>query len=229
MTGSDGFQQPPLSASRPSLAITASDAGGAGVSECGRASAASARPDCSIHLPPSPEEAPMSDYLEDRVKPQRQWYETKASINKKLFVNYQRTIIILGALIPVIVACEMPFEFIKPYVGLVTSVIAAVIAVCAGLDKLNQPQTTWFNYRATEEAIKMEESFFLYRAGPYRDLSATDAQVLFVERVEGMISADIARFANLGKKAAPDKAEGDDDRGGEARRAAVSPRSGPAE
>jgi hypothetical protein len=171
----------------------------------------------------------MSDYLEDRVKPQRQWYETKASTNKKLFVSYQRTIIILGALIPVIVASELPFPFIKDYVGLVTSVIAAVIAVCAGLDKLNQPQTTWFNYRATEEAIKMEESFFLYRAGPYRDLSPTEAQVLLVERVEGMISADIARFANLGKKAAPEKDDGDEERSGEARRPATSPRSGPGE
>jgi hypothetical protein len=143
----------------------------------------------------------MSDYLEERVRSQRQWFGDKASTNKKLFVSYQRTIIILGALIPVIVACEGPFPQIKDYVGLVTSIIAAVIAVCAGLDKLNQPQTTWYNYRATEEAMKMEESFYLYQAGPYRGLSPADAQVLLVERVEGMIAADIARFASLGQTA----------------------------
>jgi hypothetical protein len=47
----------------------------------------------------------------------------------------------------------------------------------------------------------MEESFYLYLAGPYRGLSPADAQVLLVERVEGMIAADIARFASLGQTA----------------------------
>jgi hypothetical protein len=99
---------------------------------------------------------------------------------------------------------------------MVTSLIAAVIAVCAGLDKLNQPQTTWYNYRATEEAIKMEESFFQYQAGPYRGLSPADAQVMLVERVEGMIAADIARFASPGRKTEPDKDGGDNERGAKA-------------
>jgi hypothetical protein len=163
-----------------------------------------------MRIAPVQKENRMSDYLEERVRSQRQWFGDKASMNKKLFVSYQRTIIILGALIPVIVACEGPFPQIKDYVGLVTSIIAAVIAVCAGLDKLNQPQTTWYNYRGTEEAIKMEESFFQYQAGPYRGLSPADAQVLLVERVEGMIAADIARFASLGqstKAADPGKAD----------------------
>lgn len=139
----------------------------------------------------------MQDYLTERVERQREWYEKKANENKKVFVSYQTRIIILGALIPLIVAFENTVPlWLQPYGGPVTAVISAIIAIYAGLDKLNQPQPNWFNYRANEEALKKEESFYKYKAGPYKGLGDTEASVLFVERVESIISADIARFSN---------------------------------
>lgn len=138
----------------------------------------------------------MEDYMNDRVKNQREWYEIKANENKKKFVSYQTVIIILGALIPVLVGFESVIPILKEYGGPITAVIAAVIAIYAGLDKLNQPQPNWFNYRANEESIKKEEWYFKYMAGPYKKLEKEEAQTLFIERIESIISADIARTTN---------------------------------
>ncbi|MCP4257570.1 MAG: DUF4231 domain-containing protein [Planctomycetes bacterium] len=139
----------------------------------------------------------MDDYLKERVEKQREWYETKASSNKKIFLRYQTIIIILGALIPVLVAFEGVFPELEAWGGPIAALIAAVIAVIAGLDKLKQPQPNWFNYRANEETMKKEEWLYKFKAGQYKGLGDQDANQLLVERIESIISADIARVTNL--------------------------------
>jgi len=142
----------------------------------------------------------MEEYLKQRVETQRKWYEAKATTNKKIFLKYQTIIIILGALIPVLIAFENVFPELEAWGGPITAVIAAIIAVIAGLDKLKQPQPNWFNYRSNEETIKKEEWLFKYRAGQYKGLSDQDANQLLVERIESIISADIARVTNLNRE-----------------------------
>jgi len=56
------------------------------------------------------------------------------------------------------------------------------------------------NYRANEEAIKKEEWFHKYKAGPYRKMTDSDAGIMFIERIEGIISADIVRMTNISKE-----------------------------
>lgn len=138
----------------------------------------------------------MDGYLDERATKQREWYEKKANENKKTFISYQTVIIVLGALIPVLVAFETIIPVLKEYGGPITAVISAIISIYAGLDKLKQPQPNWFNYRANEEAIKKEEWFYKYKAGPYKKINGDEAKVLFVERVESIISADIARMVD---------------------------------
>ena len=149
----------------------------------------------------------MNDYLEERVKKQREWYESKANENKKAFMSYQTVVIVLGALIPVVVVFENVFTILKGYGGIIAAIISAVISIAAGLDKLKQPQPNWFNYRANEEAIKKEEWFFKYKAGPYRKQNEEAAKILFIERIESIISADIARMITSKE----DKSTDDDD------------------
>jgi len=155
----------------------------------------------------------METYLEERVKSQREWYEGKANTNKQTFMSYQTTIIILGAIIPVIVACESIIPALMEYGGPITAVISAIISIFAGLDKLKQPQTNWFNYRANEEAIKKEEWFYKYMAGPYTGMTDEDAKQTFIERIESVISADIARVTNITVKK-KDEPESEETEGG---------------
>lgn len=145
----------------------------------------------------------IEDYLKSRIQDQRKWYEVKATQNKKQFFRYQKIIIVLGASIPIIVALEPVLDDrVKPYAGPVTAIISAAISIVAGLDKLHQPQPNWFNYRANEEMIKKEEWFYKFKAGPYKDLQDDDVvNKLLVERVESIISADIARTTSEKYKA----------------------------
>ena len=136
----------------------------------------------------------IAQYIEERLTAQQAWYETKASANKRVFMNYQTTVIIFGALIPLIVVFEPVFKM-EGWTGPASAVIAAIIAILTGLDKLNQPQANWFNYRANEEMLKKEEWMYKFKAGPYRGIHPTEVDKVLVERVESVISADIARFA----------------------------------
>lgn len=142
----------------------------------------------------------MEAYVNNRLKVQTKWYETSATHNKKQFITYQTWIIILGAVIPVLVAFETVFPDMKNWNGPLAAVISAIIAILAGLDKLYQPQPNWFNYRANEEMLKKEEWLHKYKAGPYKNLKDDEeANRLLVERTEAIISADIARTLNFDK------------------------------
>ncbi len=137
----------------------------------------------------------VDKYLEERLKKQQKWYQIKASSNKKRFMRFQTIIIILGALIPLIVVFFPILPGMGEWTGPTSAAISAIIAVLAGIDKLTQPQTNWFNFRSNEEMLKKEEWMYRYLAGPYSGLSVDVAEKQLVERVESVISADIARFA----------------------------------
>jgi hypothetical protein len=137
----------------------------------------------------------VDNYLEERLQKQQKWYQSKATVNKKRFMRFQTIIIILGALIPLIVVFFPMSTVMEKWTGPVSAAISAIIAVLAGIDKLTQPQTNWFNFRSNEEMLKKEEWMYRYLAGPYSGLSADAAEKQLVERVESVISADIARFA----------------------------------
>ncbi len=143
----------------------------------------------------------IQEYIENRLEAQRSWYEKKANMNKVSFMNYQKIIIILGALIPVNVILFTQFpDSIKEFEGLINALISCVIAIVAGLDKLSQPQTNWYNYRANEEVLKKEKYLFEFKAGPYREVDdEREMKRLLVERVESIISADISRFVQTQK------------------------------
>lgn len=135
----------------------------------------------------------IKEYIQNRLEEQRKWYEQKASSNKKLFMNYQKIVITLGALIPVVVGIMSTTQY-SEHSGVVSAVISAIIAVVAGLDKLGNPHTNWYNYRATEEILKKEKYLFSFKVGPYTDMDDSEAEKLLVERVERTISTDISNF-----------------------------------
>lgn len=143
----------------------------------------------------------INEYVEQRLKHQQQWYEEHASTNKRMFMRYQAVIIVLGALIPVVVVLGETYTMTN-ISGPLSAAISAVISILAGIDKLQQPQTNWFNYRSNEEALKKEQWMYLFNAGPYDGLARIDADRLLVERVESIISADIARFTKADREAA---------------------------
>ncbi len=141
----------------------------------------------------------ISEYIEQRIRAQQDWYELKASRNKRLFMHLQTVVIVFGAVIPLLVIFEH-ITVAKGWASPASAVIAAIIAILAGIDKLRQPQANWFNYRANEELLKKEQWMHQFRAGPYRQVKETELDRLLVERVESIISTDIARFIQVENK-----------------------------
>ncbi len=134
----------------------------------------------------------MDEYLTERVEKQQLWYEARANKSKKRFMRNQSLIIVLGAVIPLSVTVCSIYGWTNEG-AIFSALVSSIISIVAGLDKLNQPQTAWYNSRAYEESIKKEAWFYKYRAGDYNGLNDRSAQVRFIENVEGIISADIAR------------------------------------
>ena len=135
------------------------------------------------------------EYFMKRYMEQVTWYDKKAVANKKIFMWYQRIVIFLGALIPIIVAVGGYISWIKEYSGLISAIISGIIAVVAALDKLQQPMSNWYNYRNIAENLKKEGHYYDFKIPPYnKDLSDMARTRLFVERVEGTVASDINRF-----------------------------------
>ncbi|MDM8547734.1 DUF4231 domain-containing protein [Candidatus Venteria ishoeyi] len=147
-------------------------------------------------------------YIQQRLRYQQHWYERQASKNKRSFMRIQSIIIFLSLLIPMVVVTEpivtlflnewmlaySQMELPMSWASIATALLSSLIAMLAGMEKLRQPQTHWFNYRANEETLKKEEWMFRLRVGAYANLPLQRAERLLVERVEGVISSDIARF-----------------------------------
>jgi hypothetical protein len=137
----------------------------------------------------------IQNYLKDRYHEQLKWYDNKANINKKVFMNYQNTIIILGAAIPIISVVLSIVSYDK-VATIIASCISAIIAIIAAKDKLNQPMSNWYSYRSIAENLRKEQYFFTFLIGPYKGLKLREAEEMFVERVEMTIASDISRFIN---------------------------------
>lgn len=135
----------------------------------------------------------IKKYLIDRLEDQKNWYGNKANFNKKRFMNYQMIVIILGASIPVLVIL---FEVIgwRQFQGIASATISAIITAVAGIDKLQNPQTSWYNYRANEEKLKKEKHLYEFKVGQYNGLSQAEADKALVENVENIISVENTSF-----------------------------------
>lgn len=151
----------------------------------------------------------LTTYLQDRLVGQRKWYEGKATQNKKEFMRFQKVVILLSAFIPIqVILCKALGEIsffgffsfdCNEHSALISACVSAVLAVLAGLDKLKNPQTTWYNYRANEENLKKEFYMCIHEVGPYEIENLPELRKTLVSRVESIISADMSRFVEQQK------------------------------
>ncbi len=133
-------------------------------------------------------------YLKHRLYNQQKWYEKKATHYKKIFMRNQKAVIWMSAIIPVQVSLFTVLGINPIYSGIFSAVVSAAMGIIAALDKLKDPHTTWYNYRASEESLKKELYMCIYEVGAYEGLTPERRRKELVQRVESLISTDIARF-----------------------------------
>jgi hypothetical protein len=140
------------------------------------------------------------EYLQTRVLDQINWYDKKSSSNKKWFLSFKITEIILALFIP----------FLSGYINdnenplkVIIGALGVIVAAIAGLITLIKFQENWIGYRTIAESLKLEKFLFLSKAGPYKD--AGNQYPLFVERFESLISTSTKKWVNYISKKETDK------------------------
>jgi hypothetical protein len=123
----------------------------------------------------------------DKLRAQSAWYGAGARGNHSRYVALKTTQIILAAAIPVVAvaAAGVTLQW-------TTAILGALVGIIEGILQLGQYQQNWLLYRATREALKREDFLHEAKAGPYA--TATDADTLYVERADAIISGENTRW-----------------------------------
>jgi len=121
----------------------------------------------------------------ERLEDQLNWYDTKSAYNQRMFKWLRSATIVMSVSIP------LTAGFVKQ--AWVTGGLGALIALCEGLQQLNQYHDNWITYRSTAEALKHEKYLFLATAAHYA--AAEDPNRLLAERVESLVSQEHAKWA----------------------------------
>ncbi len=126
-------------------------------------------------------------YLQKRVLDQIGWYERKSAFNKRWFHYLRTTVIVSGALIPLLVGyANGPLEWLKYIAG----ALGAVVAISEGLLSLKRYRDLWSTYRLTAERLNRER--WLYENGALDEYAANDEAAFrrFVQRAEQIMASE---------------------------------------
>ncbi len=137
------------------------------------------------------ESEPDSGY--HRLEQQIQWYDRKSGAAQRYYKWGKYLVIASSAAIPI--AALLDYK-------LTTAFLGGFVAVCEGVQHINQWQHNWITYRSTCEALRHEKYTFIERADPYSNLAPDEARKLLVERVESLISTEHSKWIASQEKAA---------------------------
>jgi len=123
-----------------------------------------------------------SDYLEQRLDNQINWYSDKSSRCKVWYRRLRIIEIVAAAIIPLLSGMDNLL-----YSNWIIGGLGMLIAIAAATGGLFKYHENWIQYRATSEALKHEKFLFLGGSAPY---DGENAFQLLVQRVEGLISKE---------------------------------------
>ncbi|MFZ4524634.1 MAG: DUF4231 domain-containing protein [Chlorobium sp.] len=123
-----------------------------------------------------------SDYLEQRLDNQIDWYSDKSSRCKVWYRSLRIIEIVAAAIIPLLSGMDNLL-----YGNWIIGGLGMLIAISAATGSLFKYHENWIQYRATSEALKHEKFLFLGGSAPYDEENAFQ---LLVQRVEGLISKE---------------------------------------
>jgi len=123
-----------------------------------------------------------SDYLEQRLDNQINWYSDKSSRCKVWYRSLRIVEIVAAAIIPLLSGMDNLL-----YGNWIIGGLGMLIAIAAATGSLFKYHENWIQYRATSEALKHEKFLFLGGSAPY---DGENAFQLLVQRVEGLISKE---------------------------------------
>ncbi|MBT8257660.1 MAG: DUF4231 domain-containing protein [Bacteroidia bacterium] len=133
----------------------------------------------------------QTEYIEDRLDDQINWYSRKSSINKSWYVRMQLSLLVLAALITLTGGVNSFLN--ENWLSMATAIMGALVAILTGALKIYKYQENWTEYRTTVESLKHEKYLFMTKCEPYH---GTNAFKVLVQRVEGLISHENSNWTS---------------------------------
>lgn len=136
------------------------------------------------------------DYLQERVLHQLDWYGKKSAASKARYQFLRLMQISLGILVS---AVGVYAESI-PHGTWLLSGFGVLISLSAAWETVFDYQNNWIRYRRIQEDLKREKILYATASGPYRrestEIDPAEASfILFVSRVEGLLSQEIDQWS----------------------------------
>ena len=126
-------------------------------------------------------------YLTERVLDQINWYGQKSARNKNWYYICRSTIIISGAMIPLLVGYAEDGRNWPKYLA---GALGALIVIAEGIMSLKKYRENWSIYRATGENLRREQLMFENNVG--EDYASADEEAFkhFVLRAEKIMASE---------------------------------------
>lgn len=131
-------------------------------------------------------------YLQERLEPQIDWYDSKSLRNQRIFKRLRMVEIVAAALIPLISGAMLSDPRFQLISAIIIALLGVTIAITAGFLSLGQHQEHWIEYRTTCESLKKEKFLFQTGVEPY---NGETAFALLVQRVETLVSKENTNWA----------------------------------
>ena len=136
----------------------------------------------------------FDEYLKERYQDQIDYYGVKAGWNKRTYNQFQWSVIIISAVMPVLVVSTFKPEY-SEYLKWATAGLSLLLAIGTSALKAFKFQENWLNYRQLAETLKQEKYFYEAGLGSYAN--AADKRAMFVDHVESLISRENAIWTNV--------------------------------
>ena len=122
------------------------------------------------------------EYVERRLAPEIDYYESRARRSKACFQLVSISAIIASAMVPVLATTDFERWVLAGSGGLA--------AVALSMLALFKWQENWLQFRGNAESLKKECALYQTRTGPYRGLDGADLIEALTLRTEELISRE---------------------------------------
>jgi len=136
---------------------------------------------------------PRNKYIDERLDDQAQWYDAKATINKRWWYGL-RILSFISA------ACLIRSGFFTALDKNIIGLIGVFLVGIEGAQGLFRFHENWLRYRGTSEALKHEKYSFLHSAGEYGGMKKKEAASRLASRCEALISVENSEWISAPKK-----------------------------
>lgn len=135
-------------------------------------------------------------YLADRIDPQLHWLSNSSNTNKRAYMRYRISGILLGALITVLAPYAGTQTVFSRWVPPALQIAGAGVAILGSLLALNQHQENWLRYRLLKESLEREKMLYLTGSQQIYASGGTEAFHEFVRRAEAIMGEERTTWSN---------------------------------